>query len=76
MNLSRRLALCAPLALSAWPLGARAPGPAAPLLRGAGSTLAAPLYAALALAHGGPPRAKACAAWRRARWTSPPASRP
>lgn len=56
MNLSRRLALCAPLALSAWPLGARAQGPAAPLLRGAGSTLAAPLYAALAQAHGGPQR--------------------
>ncbi len=55
MNLSRRLALHAALALPAVSMGVRAQGNA-PLLRGAGSTLAAPLYAAIDQAYGGPQR--------------------
>jgi phosphate transport system substrate-binding protein len=48
MNLpSRRLALRAAATLAAWPTVSRAQQGPAPILRGAGSTLAAPLYAAL-----------------------------
>jgi phosphate transport system substrate-binding protein len=51
-TLSRRQALQGAVAAWAWPASALAQPSAAPVLRGAGSTLAAPLYAALGQAMG------------------------